>query len=178
MVFKRPPNMRDTVVKSDYPPEKREKNLDKVPESNYKCGRCAQCSFTYKCNSFTHPCTGQRFKIKGLITFMSTNVIYMLTCPCGLSYIGKTHRSLKTRISEHRSNIRTGETKNPVAAHFVQAGHPFSSLRYIGIEMVKMSCRGGDIERKLLQRESFWIHRLNTWSPLGLKEELDLKTFL
>ncbi|CAB1350104.1 unnamed protein product, partial [Coregonus sp. 'balchen'] len=84
---------------------------------NYKCGQSAQCSFTYKCNSFTHPRTGQRFKIKGLIT-----------CP-------------------------------PI---------------YIGIEMVKMSRRGGDIERKLLQRESFWSHRLNTLSPLGL----DLKPFL
>ncbi|CAB1346062.1 unnamed protein product [Coregonus sp. 'balchen'] len=55
---------------------------------------------------------------------------------------------------------------------------PQTSLRYIGIEMVKMSHRGGDIERKLLQRESFWIHRLNTLSPLGLNEEFDLKPFL
>jgi hypothetical protein len=44
--------------------------------------------------------------------------------------------------------------KNPVAVHFAQAGHSISSMRYIGIEMVQMSCRGGDIERKLLQRES------------------------
>ena len=109
---------------------------------------------------------------------MSTYVIYMLKCPCGLSYIGKTRRSLKTRISEHRSTIRTGETKNLVAAHFVQGGHPISSLRYIGIEMVKMSRRGEDIERKLLQRESFWIHMPNILSPLGLNEESDLKPFL
>ena len=58
---------------------------------------------------------------------------------------GKPCRSLKTQISEHRSNIRTGETKHPVAVPFVQAGHPISSLRYIGIEMVKMSLRGGDV---------------------------------
>jgi hypothetical protein len=109
---------------------------------------------------------------------MSTIVISMLKCPCGPSYTGKPHRSLKTRTSEHCSNIRTGETKHPVAAHFVQAGLPIGSLRYIGIEMVKMSCRGGDIERKLLQMESFWIHRLNTLSPLGLNEEFDLKPFL
>ncbi|CAB1337390.1 unnamed protein product [Coregonus sp. 'balchen'] len=178
MVFKRPPNVRDIVVKSDYPPEKRETFLDKVREGNYKCGQCAQCSFTYKCNSFTHPRTGQRLKIKGLITCMSTNLVNMFKCPCGLSYIGKTCRSLKTRICEHHSNIRTGETKKLVAVHFLQAGHPISSLRYIGIEMVKMSRRGGDIERKLRQRESFWIHRLNTLSPLGLNEEFDLKPFL
>lgn len=65
-----------------------------------------------------------------------------------------------------------------VAAHFVQAEHAISSLRYIGIEMVKMSRRGGDNERKLLQRESFWIHRLNTLSPLGLNVEFGLKPFL
>jgi hypothetical protein len=111
MVFKRLPNVRDIVVKSDYPPEKRETFLDKVLQGNYKYGQSAQCIFTYKCNSFTHSSTGQRFKIKGLITCMSTNAIYMLKFPCGLSHIGKTFRSLKIRISEHCSNIRTGETK-------------------------------------------------------------------
>ncbi|CAB1328136.1 unnamed protein product, partial [Coregonus sp. 'balchen'] len=166
IVFKRPPNVRDIVVKSDYPPENRETFLDKVPEGNYKCGQCAHCSFTYKCDSFTHPRTGQKFKIKGLITCMSTNDVYMVKYPCG-----KTPKSLKTRISEHHSNIRTGETKNPVAVHFVQAGHPITSVRYIGMEMVKMSSRGGDIERKCLERGSFWIHRLNTLSPLGVNEE-------
>uniref|UniRef100_A0AAZ3PMQ5 Helix-turn-helix domain-containing protein n=1 Tax=Oncorhynchus tshawytscha TaxID=74940 RepID=A0AAZ3PMQ5_ONCTS len=50
MIFKRPPNVCDIVVKSDYPPEKRETFWDKIPEGNYKCGQCAQCSFTYKCN--------------------------------------------------------------------------------------------------------------------------------
>lgn len=39
-----------------------------------------------------------------------------------------------------------------------------------------MSRRRGDIESKLLQRESFWIHRLNKRSPLGLNKEFHLKT--
>ncbi|CAB1316956.1 unnamed protein product, partial [Coregonus sp. 'balchen'] len=93
-IFKYPPR----VVFKKTPNQKRETFLDKVPEGNYKSGQCVQCSFTYKCNSFTHPHTGQRFKIKGLITCMSTNVVYMLKCPCGLFYIEKARRSLKTRI--------------------------------------------------------------------------------
>jgi hypothetical protein len=59
-----------------------------------------------------------------------------------------------------------------------ESGHPISSLRYIRIEMVKMSRGRGDIERKFLRRESFWILRLNTLTPLGLNEQFDLKLFL
>lgn len=33
------------------------------------------------------------------------NVTYMLKCPCGLAYTGKTTRALKTRIIEHRFAI-------------------------------------------------------------------------
>jgi hypothetical protein len=150
MVFKRHPNVRDIVVKSDYPPEKRETFLDKVVRVISNVANVLNP--VSRANAIN---MGQRFKIKGLITCMSTNVIYKLKCPCGLSYIGKTSGSFKTRISEHRSNIRTGETKHLVAAHFVPAGHPISSLRYIGIEMVKMSHRGGDTERKLLQKGIF-----------------------
>lgn len=34
------------------------------------------------------------------------------------------------------------------------------------------------VERKLFQRECFWIHILNTLSPLRLNEEFDIKPFL
>ncbi len=34
-------------------------------------------------------------------------VIYFMKCPCGLAYVGKTQRALKSRIAEHRSDIRT-----------------------------------------------------------------------
>ncbi|CAB1312438.1 unnamed protein product, partial [Coregonus sp. 'balchen'] len=47
---------------------------------------------------------------------------------------GKMKRSLKTRIAEHRSNIKTLDQRNPVAAHFMEARHNIRSLRYIGIE--------------------------------------------
>jgi len=38
--------------------------------------------------------------------------------------------------------------------------------------------RGGDIINKLLCREAFWIHTLNTLEPQGLNEELSLPCFL
>ncbi len=74
--------------------------------------------YVLKSNVFSHPHSGRKFKIKGVITCTTKNFIYMIKCPCGLAYIGKTQRALKTRIAEHRSSIRTNDKKNPVAVHF------------------------------------------------------------
>ena len=149
-----------------------------MPDGNYKCGSCAQCSYTHKCKSFNHPHTGKLTSIRGAITCSTTHVIYLIRCPCGLAYVGKTTRAIQTRISEHRSTIRTGDERSPVAAHFKQAGHNVSALRYIGVERVNKPPRGGDQDKRLLQRETFWIHYLNTMSPHGLNEEFDIKPFL
>ncbi len=54
-----------------------------------------------------------------------------MKCPCGLAYVGKTQRALKSRIAEHRSNIRTQDQRSPVAMHFREANHPVGSLRSI-----------------------------------------------
>ena len=94
-------------------------------------------------------------------------------------YVGCTSRPLRTRISEHRSNIRCGDERNPVAAHFKKAGHNLCHLKYTGIEKVDKPPRGGDHKRLLLQRETHYIYFLNTMSPNGgLNEEFDIKPFL
>lgn len=116
-------------------------------------------------------------KIKGIIT-CSTNVVYLIKCICGVWYVGKTKRSQKTRIAEHRSNIRTLDQRNPVAVHFMEARHNIRSLRYIGIEHVKATRSGGHTDNLLLRRELYWIHRLSTMSPRGLDQEFDIRPFL
>lgn len=156
LVFKRQNNLRDWLVKSEYPV--RMKGIPSLPPG-------AQCAFTHKCNSFSHPRTGRDIPIRGTITCASTHVIYLIRCPCGLAYVGKTSRQLRIRICEHRSNIRTGDMRSPIASHFRQMGHNVSVLKYIGIEKVTKPSRGGDYENKLLQRECFWIYSLNTLSP-------------
>lgn len=84
-----------------------------------------------------------------------------------MAYVGKTQRALKTCTAEHRSNIRTQDQRNPVAVHFKEANHPASSLRYIGIEHVKLPWRGGDLNQILLQRENCYIFTLKTLAPLA-----------
>lgn len=177
-VLKRPPNLSNILVRADLPPLNQPHFLQKIPHGNYKCGHCAQCNFTRKSTSFNHPRTGKSYRIKGVISCNTNNVIYMLKCPCGLAYIGKTNRPLKNRISEHRSNIRNHDQKSPVALHFAHAKHSVSSLKYTGIEKVNSPRRGGDMDTILLQREAFWIYTLDTLNPRGLNEDFDLRPFL
>lgn len=68
-------------------------------------------------------------------------------------------RALKSGTAEHRCSIRNGHLKNPVAVCFKEAQHPVSSLKYSkGTEHIKVPRRGGDINKLLLQRESFHIY--------------------
>lgn len=180
IVYKRGKNLRDRLVNSDLPPlmVPSKSVLTPIPDGNRKCGSCAQCSYTYKCTTFKHPHTGKSIPIKGIITCNTKSVIYLITCPCGKSYVGKTSRELKVRIAEHRSTIRCKNLNYPVAAHFVEAGHSVSALRYIGIEKVSLPRRGGNLERLLSQRENYYIHSLKTLVPFGLNVEFELKCFL
>ena len=178
VVHKRAPNLRNMLVRADLPPPAPSHFLSDIPPGNYPCGRCQQCNFTRKSNSFNHPHTGKKYKIRGIITCSTANVVYMLKCPCGLSYIGKTSRALKTRIAEHRSTIRNNVITSPVAVHFNKAGHNVSTLRYTGIELVQSPRRGGDVNNMLLKRELFWIHTLQTLAPKGLNEDYDIRPFL
>ena len=181
IVFKRPPNLRDMLVRTDnppYPPPTSSRLFSPLPSGNYKCGKCAQCHFTKKSHTFTHPQSGKSIPIKGVICCSTPGVIYMLRCQCGLCYIGKTSRPLKTRISEHRSAIRNHDVKSPVAVHFTKMKHTVSSLFFLGIEQVKLPRRGGDLNTLLLKRELFYIFSLGTLAPKGLNEEMDIRPFL
>ena len=51
------------------------------------------------------------------------NIIYQVPCRCGKLYIGETKRPLKTRIEEHKSALRTGETsRSHIAVHAWEDG--------------------------------------------------------
>ncbi|KAL2095452.1 hypothetical protein ACEWY4_010171 [Coilia grayii] len=175
--YKRQNNLRDSLVKADtYTPP--HNWLRDLPPGNFPCHNCVNCNAMIKGDTFFHPRTGKVFKVKGRITCRTASVVYMLKCPCGLCYVGKTNRELRLRITEHKSSIRRKCETSPVARHFNIMGHDICSLRFQGLELVNQHRRGGDRERTLLQREAFWIFTLQTVHPSGLNEELELNSFL
>ncbi|OCT68332.1 hypothetical protein XELAEV_18039631mg [Xenopus laevis] len=98
----------------------------------------------------------------------------------GILYIGQTIRMVKERIKEHRNNIRNYKistaTDTPVSRHF--QGHNVSQLRWLVLEKITQTKRGGDIRKSLGQREVYWIKRMNTMAPAGLNDHWSLSPFL
>lgn len=174
---KRAPNLSDTLVKTDSVVETQKTFWTLLPNGNFPCHRCVQCHAMIKGDSFTHPHSGHKYPVNSKISCHTKFVVYLLKCPCGLCYVGKTKRELKTRISEHKSSIRNHDEKSLVARHFDAFGNEVCTLRFQGVEEDKPLKRGGNREKFLLQRKVFWIQTLQTEHPQGLNEELVLSCF-
>lgn len=99
-----------------------------------------------------------RFPIKSFFNCCSQNVIYLIKCPCGLGYMGKTNREGRVCIVEHRSSIRELHFSLSVAKYFWSAGHRGSQLRFTVMEGVNTPKRGGNLVRLMLEWELFWIN--------------------
>ncbi len=78
VVYKRPPNLRNMLVRADLLVLQPTHSLSNIPFSNFKCGCCQQCNCTYKTQTFNHPssvCT------KGLrVTQFQLSVCMCCTC--------------------------------------------------------------------------------------------------
>lgn len=84
---------------------------------------------------------GNHIPIKEYHTCNSRNVTYQLKCLCGKIYVGQTSRSIRIRLTKHKSNIlkEAGMSKEKqkvnvkygeptVARHFHKATHNTSVL--------------------------------------------------
>lgn len=121
----------------------------------------------------------KQFKINSFINCTTTRVIYMLTCPCGLIYVGKTKRQLRIRVGEHVQSTINKEDDRPLALHFLREyeGDP-KGLKCKGIYKLNLLSRRGDFDRVLYQKEKMWIFYLDSMQPLGLNNECNLSVFL
>ncbi|CAJ0957188.1 unnamed protein product [Ranitomeya imitator] len=130
--YKRGRNLKDKLVKSDVGPTvvNVQRTLGPPKFGNFPCLGCACCGNMIKGDFFNHPRTGQRFSIRERYTCTSSFVIYLIVCPCGLTYVGETTMEIKARISKHKSTIRTKKMELPIPKHFIESGHSVSQLRF------------------------------------------------
>lgn len=139
---------------------------------HYKCGHCNVCDITMEITEFTH--RGTTYIFQHRTTCGSMNVVYVISCPCGLLYVGKTIRTFRTRIREHSSRLKCKTLEAPLVQHCLNQGHIFEQLRCFVIDHVHIAMRGRTIDETLLWKEQKWIFTLNTAYPSGLNIRLDL----
>ena len=132
------------------------------------CGsqRCYACKF--HCNeatTFESTAGNYSRSIFDALSCDSVNIIYLITCRiCRVQYVGESGRSLRDRLTDHRSNNKNRK-KTPIGIHFNSNGHNFTDLKAIAIEKVKTT---GNALMNRRQRESFWQNKLKTEYPHGL----------
>lgn len=129
--------------------------------------------------------------LRGYYTCKIEVVIYLLKCPCSKSYVGQTNRMIKTRLNEHKSNLRLYHTRRNeasqelkvkygetgVAKHFNEMGHQVNDLRWQIIVQIYEKNKH-ECHIKLLKREAYSINKLEILSPKGLNENCQLCIFL
>ncbi|OCT82948.1 hypothetical protein XELAEV_18025483mg [Xenopus laevis] len=177
--YKRGSTLKDLLS----PTEPRQEALElKNKLGTFPCYNCNCCTSIIKGPNIHHPTKGTEIPLKTFATCSSTHVVYTLKCPCGMMYIGKTIRSVNTRIKEHKNTIRNFAldtyTDTSVSRHFSEAKHHVSQLKWKVLEVVKRPQRGGNWDKLLLQREAWWIEKMDSTKPLGMNDFNSLKCFL
>lgn len=153
------------LVKSDIGPERRaaRQNIFLTAKmGNFSCLCCSCCGNILKGDSFSHPYTGEKYKVRQRFRCSSSFVVYVITCPCGLYYVGEMTMEVKARISKPKSTIKKGQIELPVPAHFIEKGHMVSQLRYRVIVGVPQLRGGGDRQSLRKNKELYWIFMLDT----------------
>lgn len=123
--------------------------------------------------------TNYTYPIKTFCTCATTHVIYLITCPCGKQYVGRTIRAFSVRVSEHISKIKSGDVKHNVPRHYREHHRrdPTCS-QFLVIDKYTPPWRGGTKTRGVSRLETYWIHQLQTYSPFGLNIEWDINAFI
>jgi len=128
---------------------------------------------------------GKVYPLKHSMNCQSTNVIYVIQCNfCNMMYVGETGMTLNRRFSSHRSDIKLSKP-TPIGSHFNGVCRPEHAM-ITPIELIEENKRDlsstnilDRLEKKedileRLQREQFWMTKLDTIIPKGLNLKWEL----
>lgn len=79
------------------------------------CGACDCCEYLNIRHRAVLP-GREKWHQKKAVTCSPMGIIYLLQCPCGVFYVGKTHIPF-VRISEHMSAAKSGYFKTVIGYH-------------------------------------------------------------
>ena len=183
VIFKGAPSLRNRIAPNILNPPCSVPNFLEQLTGFYQCRRCRVCSNNScrirRTTMFESTATGKEHCIKPFITCGTTGVVYLLQCPCGLQYVGRTKRPLRVRLNEHITNILTGFKNHSVSKHYLlKHNKDPSNTLFLGIDKFKPNWRGSSLVREISKLEMAWIHRLKCYTPHGLNIDTDVNAFI
>lgn len=117
------------------------------------------------------------------VQYINCNTIffYFYDIMYTVQYVGHTSQCLKNCIRKHLSDIPHHASCNisNASLHFAQvhSGNT-ESCQVQGMERVILPHHEGNMKRKLLKRETYWIFKLTTCVPFGLNKKNRFDTTL
>ncbi|XP_040212985.1 uncharacterized protein LOC120943646 [Rana temporaria] len=175
ITFKRSRSLRDKLTSSHY---KTNSNQQRPPNGMMRCGRCNFCPWVREGTTFSLP-NGEIFTPNFYADCNTQGIIYLMTCSCHAFYVGKTIRNFKHRIRDHVYYSSQGKMVTSVSRH-LDLYHKFNTsvASFIVLAIVPKDCRGGNWDKQVLQKETYWIERLDALRPPGINEAQSYKSFL
>lgn len=180
VTYRRAPSLKNKIAPSQLKAQA-PNPLCLIPlKGMYQCKKtlCKTCDFVqHGQKSFTHK--GKTYCFDNFHNCSTDHVVYCLSCPCQLLYVGRTICPLRQRFGRHRRFIETGCDKHSVPRHFLEFHHQSTAgLRVWIIEAIPKHLPEAERFSLLCERETFWIYTLDSLRPNGLNEELDINTIL
>lgn len=157
VAYKRPKNIRDTLIRSKVPKAAQTRSKRKTAGMR-KCNKCGVCSYIKEGKTVQATANSYKVDINSSVDCSSKNVIYMLGCnKCPQQYIGETERMLRDRFTEHKGYVNTNNISKTTGAHFNSKGHSVSDMRITVIE--KVFSKEHQFRK---EREKLYIQKFNT----------------
>lgn len=121
MIFRGAPTLQSRIAPNIINPPTRTTFFQELTVS-FPCRKCTVCQHNTgvgrKVVTFRSSVTNKQYSIKHFCTCETHYIVYLITCPCGKQYVGRTIRTFSIRVAEHISLIKSGDTKHPVPRHY------------------------------------------------------------
>ena len=126
--------------------------------------------------TFTSQQTNRTFNIFHKLTCKSQYIIYLMErIICKIQNVVKFETPFNLRLNNHRKDVNNPKVI-PVCNHFKMNGHNFMKhAKFTLIEQLTeiWNVRKDTLRIRLKRLEDFWIIKLETLAPKGLKQELN-----
>ena len=156
VAYKRPPNIRDKLIRAKVPPTEQRPKRNIVGMT--KCRNCPICPFIMEGKTVKSTASKFSIDINKPVNCQSRNILYCIQCDrCRVQYIGESERTLQERFSEHKGYAQNNKSNKSTGEHFSQRGHRISDMK---VTIIEKMFNSDPAFRK--EREKFYIMKMNS----------------